>query len=55
MAATALPDLPARCVSCASTAVRIIVVGGQQVWCCAECELLLVRPAVASASQGRVF
>ena len=51
----ALPDLPGRCVGCPSTAVRIIVVGGHQVWACQDCERLLVRPAVTAGSPGRVF
>jgi hypothetical protein len=50
-----MPDGPARCIACTSEVVRIVVVDGQQVWLCPEHEPLLVRPAVVSASQGRVL
>ena len=50
-----LPDQPARCIACPSEVVRIVEVGGQQVWLCAGCEALFTRPAVSAGSQGRVF
>jgi hypothetical protein len=51
-----MPDLPARCIACPSTAVRIVTVDGHQVWLCPEHEPMLTRPAgVATGSQGRVL
>ena len=52
---TELPDEPQRCIACPSEAVSIVVIDGHPVWCCTGCEPIFVRPAVVSASDGRVF
>ena len=55
MQTSEMPDQPARCVGCASSAVRVLEVSGHRVWCCPDCERTLARPAgVATGSHGRV-
>jgi hypothetical protein len=49
-----MPDGPARCAACASTAVRIVDVDGHTVWLYVQHERRLLRPAgVATGSAGR--
>jgi hypothetical protein len=50
-----MPDQPARCVGCPSTAVALVEVGRHQVWLCRACECWLARPAVVTGSRGRVL
>ncbi len=51
-----LPDLPARCVACPSEAVHVVTIDGHEVWCCQECESLILRPAgVVTGSRDQVL
>ena len=49
MQTSEMPDQPARCVGCRSTAVRVVVIDQRAVWCCPACERTLTRPAGMAA------